>query len=114
MPSKARRLCPKCGAIVAGPCGSCASKRAAAFDARRGTAAERGYGAHHGRWRKMVLARDPLCRHPGCGAPATDADHIVPLARGGTWSLQNGQGLCHPHHSEKTAREDGGFGRRTA
>jgi len=51
-----------------------------------------------------VLARDPVCRI--CWkAAATVADHIKPLSRGGDWSLENGQGLCHPCHSRKTAQE---------
>jgi len=50
-----------------------------------------------------------------CTHLATDIDHIVPhrgnwfLFIGGT-DYENLQGLCHEHHSIKTAREDGGFG----
>jgi len=51
-----------------------------------------------------VLARDPICR--SCRrAPSTEADHIVPLAQGGDWSLENGQGLCKTCHSRKTRRQ---------
>ena len=53
----------------------------------------------------MILARDVLCVVPTCKRPATQADHIIPLSMGGTWALENGQGLCHQHHSSKTARE---------
>ena len=56
----------------------------------------------------LVLARDPLCvdyKAQGKIVPATDADHIVALARGGDWSEDNGQGLCHSCHSLKTRRE---------
>lgn len=45
-------------------------------------------------------------------APATDLDHKIPH-RGNAdlfWAASNWQGLCHPCHSEKTAREDSGFG----
>ena len=31
----------------------------------------------------MVLRRRPLCEMEGCGQPATDVHHRVPLARGG-------------------------------
>ncbi|MEK4520001.1 hypothetical protein NSS64_32480 [Paenibacillus sp. FSL H8-0122] len=39
-------------------------------------------------------------------------DHIIahkgdPLL---FWDRSNWQGLCGPHHSDKTVREDGGFG----
>lgn len=62
----------------------------------------------HRQWAARVLARDETCRHPGCHAPATQADHIKPIAEGGApLDLANGQGLCHTHHSTKTARENG-------
>ncbi|WP_414713895.1 HNH endonuclease [Scandinavium sp.] len=35
---------------------------------------------------------------------------MKPLAAGGTHQTSNLQPLCHRCHSEKTAREDGGFG----
>jgi len=51
-----------------------------------------------------------------CNRPTDDIDHIVPHK--GSWSLfmdpKNLQGLCHRHHSMKTAREDGGFGNHKA
>jgi len=61
----------------------------------------------------MVLNREPLCREclkQGRLTPATEVDHIVPLASGGTNDLENLQPLCHSCHSRKTAKEDGGFG----
>jgi len=74
----------------------------------RPSAARRGYGS---RWRKlrlMQLRRYPLCQWPGCNKPATDVDHIVPRASGGTDDADNLQSLCHAHHSVKTATQDGG------
>ena len=51
--------------------------------------------------RKMVLARDPVCKM--CHrVPSTDADHIVPRRAGGDNDLNNLQGLCHSCHSVKT------------
>jgi 5-methylcytosine-specific restriction protein A len=71
----------------------------------------RGYDRHHQRWRKIVLAANPVC----CmcqRARSTHADHKIP--HGGDWrlrfSIRNGQGLCHKCHSIKTAKHDGGFG----
>ncbi len=56
-------------------------------------------------FRRDVLRRDPICR--ACGtAPATDADHITPIADGGSpRDLNNGQGLCAPCHALKTRIE---------
>jgi 5-methylcytosine-specific restriction protein A len=87
-----------------------ANKRTKRHKGRRPSAARRGYGRRHRRWRKMVLARDAICKR--CNrAPSTDADHILPVSNGGEpYSLENGQGLCHSCHGRKTATEDGGFG----
>lgn len=63
--------------------------------------------------RASVLSDEPLCRAcktRGQVVPATDVDHIVPRAQGGTDARENLQPLCHSCHSRKTAREDGGFG----
>jgi 5-methylcytosine-specific restriction enzyme A len=63
--------------------------------------------------RRMVLARQPLCADPygvheaeGRAVPATEVDHIVPIAAGGPpRSLDNLQSLCKRCHSQKTAGE---------
>jgi 5-methylcytosine-specific restriction protein A len=97
---------PGCPALVDGG-GRCPDHRD-----QRASAARRGYGFAHQRWRAAILARDPFCVVPGCGKPSTDADHITPIRQGGNpFDLANGQGLCREHHSQKTARDDGGFGR---
>ena len=75
----------------------------------RETSAARGYGSQWRRLRRMILAAEPLCR--ACGRLATDLDHVVPRAMGGTDSPANLQPLCRACHSSKTAVEDGGFGR---
>jgi 5-methylcytosine-specific restriction enzyme A len=66
-------------------------------------------------WRRDVLRRDPWCRDPGGRHPSelrasTAADHVLPLTAGGSWELENGQGLCASCHAAKTTAEDGGFG----
>ncbi|MCA9052174.1 MAG: HNH endonuclease [Planctomycetaceae bacterium] len=77
----------------------------------RPSAALRGYDAT---WRKIRLAalrEAPLCVEclkAGRTEPATEVDHITPLARGGTHARSNLQPLCKMHHSQKTAREDMG------
>jgi len=87
---------------------------------QRGSSNERGYTYRWQQSSKGYLAKHPLCVH--CEQQdrvtvATDVDHIVPH-RGDMvlfWDRANWQGLCHPCHSAKTAKEDGGFGnaRRT-
>ena len=63
----------------------------------------RGYGANWERLRKRVLAAGALCRM--CGHPATQVDHIIPKARGGTDAESNLQPLCADCHAQKTATE---------
>ena len=80
---------------------------------RRKPSSKRGYGGSWRRWRLMVLAEEPLCREclaAGRVTPATDVDHIVPLADGGTNERGNLQALCHSCHSRKTARQSSGWG----
>ncbi len=72
----------------------------------------RGYGARWRKLRRLVLARDPICRAPGCNQASTEADHIKPRREGGSDGLDNLQGLCKPCHSSKTAIEDGRWGAR--
>lgn len=60
--------------------------------------------AERARFRKEVLRREPNCRY--CGAPATDADHIIPVSEGGALTdTANGQGLCADCHEQKTKEE---------
>ncbi len=75
----------------------------------RPSACKRGYGRAHRRRREYVLRCDSVCMkyHK---EPSTDADHIVPLSKGGKDNVSNMQGLCASCHSQKTATEDGGFG----
>lgn len=62
--------------------------------------------------RTRILKRDPVCRCTGCThhdgrctKPSTVADHIIPVAEGGTDTLANGQGLCASCHDAKTRAE---------
>lgn len=71
------------------------------------------------RWKRLraqVLAAQPLC--PDCKllgriVVATHVDHVVSITDAPhlAWDLSNLRGLCHAHHSEKTAQVDGAFGR---
>ena len=50
--------------------------------------------------RKILIARDKGCSHPGCTRPAywCDAHHIIPWMDGGETSIENGALLCRAHH----------------
>ena len=79
----------------------------------RASAKERGYDwrwAKYSRWR---LRQPEHCLCVMCGRPAQCTDHIVPF-RGDEelkWNENNLQSLCKRCHDQKTAREDGAFGR---
>lgn len=88
-------------------CAKCASAKQRRYDAQRGSAAARGYGAEWRMIRDAVIAKQPFCP---CGLPSMEVDHIVPLRAGGTNSMSNLMALCKHCHSGKTCREDGGFG----
>jgi 5-methylcytosine-specific restriction protein A len=72
----------------------------------------RGYDWSWRKLRKWKLSRVPMCEEPGCDRAATDVDHIIARAKGGGDVMDNLRSYCHSCHSRKTAREDGGFGRR--
>jgi len=60
--------------------------------------------------REQLFSADPLCAECRKASPprvtlATQRDHIVPLAEGGTDDDSNIQGLCDDCHRAKTARE---------
>lgn len=71
----------------------------------------------HRTWRRLVLAASGgqcQIRGPRCTGLATEADHIVPVTRGGAeHDPANGQGACHACHQAKTNAE-AAEGRRLA
>jgi hypothetical protein len=54
--------------------------------------------------RRMLEARDPICRFPGCQRPARacDLDHVTDWVEGGPTSASNLHPLCRLHHGFKT------------
>ena len=98
---------PGCPALTkhGGPCDAHRKRR---WHQHQEKTAARGYGPAHRRWRKVVLARDPLCIDclaGGLQTPATDADHID----GDTFNRQidNGRGLCRKCHNRRTHGREG-------
>ena len=76
---------------------------------RRPTVAKRGSSAERSKRRVRTLRRDNY-RCVACGVVdktgrSLDADHILPLERGGSNDLGNMQTLCKSCHGLKTAAE---------
>lgn len=106
-------VAPRCSALV-GPGVLRCPKHQREYDLRRGSSTQRGYNSpEHRAWRRTIILRDKLC--VDCYVPllGTDgepvgtahADHVIPLSRGGDYSLQNGAARCNRCHSRKTMRE---------
>lgn len=118
MPRKPLRPCraPGCPkpATVGSRCRQHARALRREYDNDRPSAAQRGYDPKWRRIRAQYLRHHPLCQatdeaalrfHARFGDAATDVDHIVPVAQGGTNRWVNLQALCHRCHSAKTMRE---------
>ena len=54
--------------------------------------------------RTVLEAAGYRCSIPGCARPATTADHITPLALGGSHDLANLRPMCARHNSLLGAR----------
>lgn len=84
-----------------------------AWDHGGQSAAKRGYGREHRRLRELLLRAEPLCRMckaktPPRITPATIADHVVPIAKGGAiHSIDNLQPVCADCHRDKSAMDKG-------
>lgn len=104
MPNRPASPCAVPGCPHRKPCPRHPQRATWNVKANRGSTKQRGYsGKHASWWRLTVLANHPQCP---CGAVATVADHIVPIAEGGDpLDLRNGDGLCRSCHAKKTQRE---------
>lgn len=69
----------------------------------------RGYGTEWVKARDRILKRDAYmcqpCLTAGRPTPATQVDHIIPKAKGGTDDPDNLQAICTDCHDAKSARE---------
>lgn len=81
-------------------------------DKKRGNRHQRGYGNDWVKLRNSIMLRDKglcqPCLAAGKVAPATEVDHIVPKAEGGSDYPGNLQAICNACHSVKTAFESRG------
>jgi 5-methylcytosine-specific restriction protein A len=88
------------------------AERKAFLDAKRPSAAQRGYDADWRRCRALFIKANPVCCTPGCGQPSVEADHILSVRERPdlrlSWS--NLRPLCTSCHSRRTASEQA-FGR---
>jgi len=114
-PRRAPRVCsqPGCPNLVRGPRRFCDKHQAQEYarqDARRGTAAQRGYGEHWRQIRARFLKRLPLCEL--CGRPATVAHHRRRVRDGGRHTDDNLQALCASCHSQLHAESGESFSPR--
>jgi 5-methylcytosine-specific restriction protein A len=105
VPSRAPRACPRPLCPNNQPCSVHGTGRQ--WETPRPRVAYRtpagGETATWPRDRARVLREEPECRL--CGAPATQVDHIVPLAQGGSRGRENLQAICAWCHRGKTGRE---------
>jgi len=100
-------------------CQLCETAKQADYRSRRDPTTNAHYKSRgHARFRRLVLARDPVCVlcHD---AIATDADHWPRSLRELLAAGENpndpahGRGLCHPCHAKETARlQPGGWNKR--
>ncbi len=113
-PYHALRPCsyPGCPALVSGRGGRYCNEHLrivrAQQDARRGTAAERGYDAAWRAVRARFLREHPVCAR--CGRPATTVHHMRRKRAGGSDDEDNLVALCASCHNAITMREDVGRG----
>ena len=71
---------------------------------QRLSSGKRGYDEKHRMLRAQMLAEEPycvMCAKEGRRVFATEADHIIPLSKGGRNERENYQPLCKPHNVQK-------------
>ena len=108
MPSRPHRQCtyPGCGELTLTKDARCASHPRHVF--KSNNEATRIRGPELQRLRASLFSQTPLCvfcKDLGRVTVATERDHIVPLAQGGTDTRDNTQALCAPCHAQKSERE---------
>lgn len=84
-----RRKCLDCPALISqgSRCRACQERYRGSYDRNE--------------WPAAVKARDGYACVICGSRDRVVADHVVPLGRGGSHSVDNGQTLCHRHHAAK-------------
>ncbi len=109
MPVSAPKPCsqPGCGALVRDGTGRCAKHPREAW-AKKTDTPVRISGRRLQAMRERLFKDNPLCvecDRLGRVTLATQRDHIIPLAEGGTDGDDNVQGLCRACHEGKSLAE---------
>jgi len=122
MPLKAKHPCNKsgCPALTAERfCETHTQENRRAVDANRDPTSRQLYDRRWNVARVLFLRKNPLCvecKKTGRVVAANVVDHVEPH-RGNYqkfWDQTKWQPMCKPHHDAKTAKEDGGFGNKSA
>lgn len=72
----------------------------------KNTAQDRVRGRRWQTLRRSVLRDQPFCAVENCAYLSVEVDHVMPIAWGGDpVDRRNLQGLCKPHHDEKSEYE---------
>ena len=99
--------CPE-RATLRGRCATHARQVRATYDRIRGTRQERGYDNAWLRLVKEAIKAQPwcsVCMHPGSPDNPLTGDHIIPLSKGGTSTIENIRVLCRYHNSKRGNRD---------
>lgn len=84
-------------------------RRKAFLDTQRPNSVDRGYDAAWKKCRALFVKVHPVCSVPGCGKQTSDVDHVQSVRDRPdlrlSWS--NLRPFCHPHHSARTAKDQG-------
>ncbi len=113
MPFRALTICRRvgCGRRISNSthCTEHADDRCGWLKTGMQTARERGYGWKWQKLRVRVLERDfglcQICSSSGFSTIATEVDHIIAKANGGTDEEDNLQAICRSCHVKKTTRD---------
>lgn len=120
MPIAAKRPCKKPGCHKLVTSGYCDDHQGETrqYDKGRGTASQRGYTSAWARYSRAYRRKNPLCvmcQAEGRLRVADHVDHIKAVSGPDDplfWEPSNHQSICISHHSQKTAKEDCGFGNK--